>query len=129
MKRKIVALWLVLSLLLVPLAAGAEATVTAEETAAMVEAMMAAVMEDEEITTLFEEEITEEKGTIPCNGYADEVLTVYTLKHGGSELCFLQEIIGEADENGLYPLYITLHGGGEAEAAFNNDQWIDMFYY
>ena len=129
MKRKIVALWLVLSMLLVPLAAGAEATVTAEETAAMVEAMMAAVMESEEITSLFAEEITEETGTIPCNGYADEVLTVYTLKHGGSELRFLQEIIGEADENGMYPLYITLHGGGEAEAAFNNDQWIDMFYY
>ena len=100
MKRKIVALWLVLSMLLVTAAAGAEATVTAEETATMVEAMMSAVMEDEEIATLFEEEITEETGTIPCNGYADEVLTVYTLKHGGSELRFLQEIIGEADENG-----------------------------
>ena len=30
------------------------------------------------------------------------MLTVYTLKDGGKELRFLKEVIGEADENGIY---------------------------
>jgi len=122
-------LCLILSLLLVAVTAGAEETLTAEETSATVEAMLATVMENEEITALFEGEITAETGTIPCEWYADEVLTVYTLTHGELKLRFLKEIIGEADENGQYPLYITLHGGGGATEEFNNDQWIDMFYY
>ena len=33
------------------------------------------------------------------------------------------------DESGRYPLYITLHGGGGATEEFNNDQWLEMFYY
>ncbi|MCF0145915.1 MAG: hypothetical protein HUJ73_04945 [Eubacterium sp.] len=36
---------------------------------------------------------------------------------------------GEPDENGLYPLYITLHGGGGAPAEANDEQWQQMCEY
>ena len=129
MKRKMMSLLLALSMLLFAVPAGAETTMTGEETAAAVQAMLAAIMENGEIEALARKRITEETGTIPCEGYADEVLTVYTLKDGGKELRFLKEVIGEADENGQYPLYITLHGGGEGTEEENSGLWIDMFYY
>lgn len=44
---------------------------------------------------------------------------------------FIIQVIGEADENGLYPLYICLHGGGSdsEEGYFNNEQWLNMTLY
>ena len=104
MKRKMMSLLLALSILLFAVPAGAETTMTGEETAAAVQAMLTAIMENGEIEALARKRITEETGTIPCEGYADEVLTVYTLKDGGRELRFLKEVIGEADENGQYQI-------------------------
>ena len=38
--------------------------------------------------------------------------------------------VGKADENGLYPLYIALHGGGSDETGkINDDQWRQMASY
>ena len=138
MKRKMVAFWLVLSLLLFTVYAGAEETIivnpesapgTAEETAAMVDAVLKETMESTEIQSFFADEVTVVTETVPSDWYADEPQTVYTLRHGGEKLRFMKETVGEADESGRYPLYITLHGGGGGPEEMNNDQWIDMFHY
>ena len=52
MKRKMMSLLLVLSLLLVAVPAGAETTMTGEETAAAVQAMLAAINPDAYISTV-----------------------------------------------------------------------------
>ena len=138
MKRKIVIVWMMLSLLLFTAHAGAEAAIvvnpdcapgTSEETCAMVDAVVKKVMENDEIKSQFADEITVTTETVPCEWFAGEPQTVYTLSHGGKNLRFLKETVGKADESGRYPLYITLHGGGGGPEEMNNDQWINMFYY
>ena len=52
-----------------------------------------------------------------------------TIRMNGREMHYTLEVIGEPDENGLYPLYITLHGGGEGPAEDNNEQWLAMSQY
>ena len=58
-------------------------------------------------------------------------LEVYNITDGTYTMRYLMNVVGDADENGLYPLYICLHGGGTDEAGgyFNNMQWLDMFGY
>lgn len=138
MKRKFAALGLILSLLLFAAHAGAEtpivfnpdsAPATAEETAALVDAVLKEAMESEEIKSLFADEVTVATEAVPGNSFAGPELTVYTLSRGGKQLRFLKETVGEADESGQYPLYIALHGGGGGPEEINNDQWIDMFGY
>ena len=107
---------------------GSEAK-TAEETAAMAEAIVQEALQDEELMTRLAGEVTEKTETIPCVQYGDTSQQVYTLSAGGQELRFLMETWGNADDRGLYPVYITLHGGGGGTAEENNDQWIDMFNY
>ena len=58
--------------------------------------------------------------------YTEEV---YTISMGGHQMKYMMEIVGEPDENGLYPLYITLHGGGESSEEENNGQWMAMKDY
>lgn len=138
MKRRIAAFGLTLSLLLLTAQAGAEAPVvvnpdsapaTAAETAAMADAVLRETMENPEILSRFTDEVTVATEVIPSESYADVQLPVHTLSRGGKKLRFLKETLGEADESGQYPLYITLHGGGGAPEEFNNDQWLEMFYY
>lgn len=138
MKRRIAAFGLTLSLLLSAVQAGAEAPVvvnpdsapaTAAETAAMADAVLQETMENPEILSRFTDGVTVATEAIPSESYADVQLPVHTLSSGGKELRFLKETLGEADESGQYPLYITLHGGGGAPEEFNNDQWLEMFYY
>ena len=57
--------------------------------------------------------------------YAD----VCTISMDGRKMQYTMEIIGEPDEIGLYPLYITLHGGGESSPQSNNGQWLEMMEY
>ena len=138
MKRNAAIFGLMLSLLLFTAHAGAEAPImvnpecapcTAAETAAMADAAVKEVMENPEIISRFADEVTVVTGTVPSESYAGVQLTVYTLSHGGKELRFMKETLGEADESGRYPLYITLHGGGGGPEEINNDQWLEMFYY
>ena len=138
MRRGAASFCLMLSLLLFTARAGAEAPIvvnpesapaTAAETAVMVDAVVKEAMGNPEITSRFADEVTVRNGTVPSESYAGMELTVYTLSHGGKELRFLKDTLGEADESGRYPLYITLHGGGTAPEEFNNDQWLEMFYY
>lgn len=80
---------------------------------------------DQAVAEEFREEISREE-TVDAFGWT---FTVYTLKHGGNAMRFLMEQKGEPDENGRYPLYITLHGGGESTAEDNDAQWYGMFGY
>lgn len=46
----------------------------------------------------------------------------YVLTHGEASMKFLMQTIGDPGENGKYPLYITLHGGGEGPSEANNEE-------
>ena len=58
-----------------------------------------------------------------------EYMDVCTINMGDRQMKYTLDIIGNPDENGLYPLYITLHGGGEASEEENNSQWLAMKDY
>jgi len=125
-----------LSLLLFTAQAGAEAPIvvnpesasaTAAETAAMADTVVKETMENPEIQSRFTGEVTAATETVPSESYAGVPLIVYTLSHRGKEMRFLKETIGEADESGRYPLYITLHGGGGGPEELNNEQWIEIW--
>ena len=52
------------------------------------------------------------------------------ISYGGVTMKYGMKIVGEPDENGLYPLYIALHGGGSDETGkINDDQWRQMASY
>ena len=53
-----------------------------------------------------------------------------SVSFGGVTMKYGMKIVGEPDENGLYPLYIALHGGGSDETGkINDDQWRQMAVY
>ena len=50
-----------------------------------------------------------------------------SISWGGVTMKYGVKIVGKPDENGLYPLYIALHGGGSDETGkINDDQWRQM---
>ncbi len=59
----------------------------------------------------------------------DVTLDVCTIEKDGKKLLYTMEVIGDPDENGLYPLYIAFHGGGGGPKEGNNQQWIHMTEY
>lgn len=64
-------------------------------------------------------------------GTADDMDTKYpvcTIARDGKTMQYLIEVKGEPDDSG-YPLYITLHGGGDTTKEENDSAWHDMFYY
>ena len=73
-------------------------------------------------------EITPESMVIDTEE-GEETMDVYTIHVGDREMKFTVEVIGEPADNGLYPLYITLHGGGGAPEETNNGQWVAMTEY
>ena len=136
MKKRMTAF--LLSLLLFAAHAGAETPIvvnpdsapqTAEETAAMVDAIVKEAMENEELGSVFADEVTVVTEAVPSEWFSGEPQIIHTLSHGGMTLRFLEKISGEADESGRYPLYIALHGGGGGPEEMNNDQWINMLGY
>ena len=64
-------------------------------------------------------------------GLVTEELEVRSITDGTYTMRYLLSVIGEPDENGLYPLYICLHGGGSdsEEGYVNNAQWVYMLDY
>ena len=84
--------------------------------------------QNEELQAELASEINAKNGPIPSS-YVDEDMDYYEITHNGKTMKFLMEEKGERDENGLTPLYITLHGGGESNSKDNNDQWLEMFQY
>lgn len=105
------------------------APLTREETLGMVGKAAEAFYRDQALKDALESEITRVREEIPAYDDPAEARDYYVLTHGGSAMRFFMETIGQPDEDGRYPLYITLHGGGEGTAEENNDQWIDMFDY
>ncbi|MCR5747403.1 MAG: hypothetical protein K6G03_06805 [Lachnospiraceae bacterium] len=62
------------------------------------------------------------------NTYTEEI-DVYTIEMDGHKMQYTVDIYGEPDENGLYPLYIALHGGGSTTVEDNNSNWLQMRDY
>ncbi|MBO7404634.1 MAG: hypothetical protein J6V24_06700 [Clostridia bacterium] len=53
-----------------------------------------------------------------------------SIRLGGVTMKYGLKVVGDPDENGLYPLYIALHGGGSDETGkINDDQWRQMASY
>lgn len=81
-------------------------------------------------------ELTPENTVIPYYDMWNQTLEsveadVYSITDGVNTMRFIARVMGEADENGLYPLYICLHGGGSdtEDGYVNNLQWLDMVSY
>ena len=52
------------------------------------------------------------------------------IRYGSVTMKYGLKTVGKADENGLYPLYIALHGGGSDETGkINDSQWQMMAEY
>lgn len=100
-----------------------------EETQAMVDNAAGAFYQDQELKEELQSEITQVHEVVPTEEYPAEEREFYILDHNGKSMRFFMDIIGNPDESGRYPLYITLHGGGGGPAEGNNDQWIDMAQY
>ena len=73
------------------------------------------------------EEMTEDD--LQMDDYPTVKRKYYTLTHHGESMDFFMDIVGNPGENGKYPLYLTLHGGGESTKLENDDQWVAMFEY
>lgn len=83
-----------------------------------------------------QQEVTAETTLIPYyDMWNDSMNTmemdVCSITDGVYTMQYIPQVIGEADENGQYPLYICLHGGGSdtADGCVNNLQWLDMVSY
>ena len=103
---------------------------TQEETLAMLSSAKDAYFQDEKLASELEEEINTSTVQDPFSEDPDAKLMICTLAYKEHTMWFLMDQIGEPDANGLYPLYITLHGGGESDdGESNNDQWMSMYEY
>ncbi|MBQ6174351.1 MAG: hypothetical protein IJK28_06990 [Clostridia bacterium] len=105
------------------------APLTREETLAMAEKAAAAFYADPALREELASEITLTREVVPALNYPTEEYDVYTLSHGGKSMRFFMETVWEPEENGRYPLYITLHGGGGGSPELNNCEWITMSQY
>ena len=52
----------------------------------------------------------------------------FAMNFGDATMRYSVDVVGEKPENG-YPLYIAMHGGGEADPELNDDQWEQMKEY
>jgi len=84
---------------------GDQSPKSAEELLQMVEEATDDYYRDQEVA----EELRGEISCVEMDDGSGGKLTVYTLEHGGNAMRFLMKQKGEPDENGRYPLYITLH--------------------
>ncbi|MBR2664175.1 MAG: hypothetical protein IKE25_10705 [Clostridia bacterium] len=104
---------------------GDQAQKSTEEILQMVEEATEDYYQDQAVAEELSGEISREDHD---DGFGGAV-SIYTLNHGGNAMRFLMEKKGDPDENGRYPLYITLHGGGEWTPEDNDGQWYGMFGY
>lgn len=101
---------------------------TLEEMQQMLDAATEAYFGDPELAEELRDEITEETVTNPFTDEGQRIRQL-TLTHEGQSMRGLIEVRGEADENGRYPLYLALHGGGEDESVNNDSEWFGMYNY
>ena len=95
----------------------------------MVEKVSGQFYQNEDLKEELNSEIRLTKEVVPTYAYLEEEREFYILTHEGKTMKFFMEKKGDPGDNGKYPLFITLHGGGGGPAEGNNDQWIDMFSY
>lgn len=83
-----------------------------------------------------QQEVTAEKTVISYYDIMSETIAstqmdVCSITDGGNTMQYIMQTIGQPDENGRYPLYICLHGGGSdtEEGYINNTMWLDMAEY
>ncbi len=97
---------------------------TQKELNEMVKTATEKFYQDSELKQELKNEVKTVKETIPTVYYPIQEMEYSVLTYGGKSMKFLCSTIGEPDANGKYPLYISLHGGGEASPEDNNDYWI-----
>lgn len=102
---------------------------TKEETLEMLLSVTDEYLSGAELAAELKGELTEEEIPNPFSEDGEDTIASCTLTHQGRTMRFLADVIGEPGENGLYPLYITLHGGGESEPEANDERWMSMFDY
>ncbi len=102
---------------------------TSEEVRRMTEDAREAFYDNGDLRDELTSEIDQRSEVLPTVYFPAEEREFYILTHNGNSMRFFMEIIGEPDENGRYPLYITLHGGGGGPEEGNNDEWINMKDY
>ncbi len=101
-----------------------------EETLRMVREAADAFYSNGALLETLQSEVTVAEEEIPVGNGQSEKYRVLTLNHGGKAMRSIMRFIGEPEEeSGSVPLYLTLHGGGEADLEFNNSQWVDMSEY
>jgi hypothetical protein len=110
-------------------AGSGERVMSRAEVEEMVQEAGNAYLSDPEVAEVFNAEFSTETRVLPDVWGGKSAYEVHTLTHNGQSMSFLMEIIGEPDEQGLYPLYITLHGGRGAPAEENDGEWTNMFSY
>ena len=108
---------------------GASGLMTQEEAQRLVRDCAEEFFRDEGLKEELAGEIRSVREVIPTSYFPAEEREYFVLTHGGASMRFFMETVGEPGENGRYPLYIALHGGGGAPAEQNNDEWIYMAQY
>jgi len=102
---------------------------TAEETQELVKEAFREYYQNGELKEELASEIQMRSEVMETEQGTSEEKEFYVLTHNGKSMSFFMKTIGEPDENGKYPLYITLHGGGESPSEENDKQWIIMSDY
>lgn len=100
-----------------------------EETMEMLSDVTEEYYQDPDIAAELEQEIGIRQIGDPFDEEEGKVMSLGTVVHEGHTMQCLIDVIGEPGENGKYPLYITLHGGGEGEPEGNDSQWFMMYDY
>ena len=105
------------------------APMTQAQTLEMVAEVTDAYFQDQDIINELQGELAFTETLDPFGEDEDEAITMGTMTHQGMAMRFLMDRIGEADDSGRYPLYITLHGGGEGAPEGNDSEWYMMYHY
>lgn len=109
---------------------------TQEQVMYMMDKAWQSVVDTATQDTVRQKEVTAEASLIPYYDFETDNIEsmeadVCSITDGEYTMQYIKQVIGEPDANGLYPLYICLHGGGsdDEEGLFNNEQWLEMTTY
>ena len=111
-------------------------TNTQDRVAKLMDTAWQTTVADAKQDSLRRQEVTAKKSSISYYDFeSDDIesleMDVCSITDGSYTMKYIMQVIGEPDENGLYPLYICLHGGGsdDEDGLFNNEQWLEMVDY
>lgn len=111
-------------------------TNTQDRVAKLMDTAWQTTVADAKQDSLRRQEVTARKSSISYYDFeSDDIesleMDVCSITDGTYTMKYIMQVIGEPDENGLYPLYICLHGGGsdDDEGLINNEEWLEMTTY